>query len=91
MGVIIVEMENEGEKIVRESVWLRGENERENGGATILGNFGISLIFGKNVGEGRGGRGEGGLMEITHLPPSPLAHVFHGNFFFFFFFFNFNV
>ena len=50
LGVIIVEMENEGEKIVRESVWLRGENERENGGATILGNFGISLIFGKNVG-----------------------------------------
>ena len=55
-----MEMENEGEKIVRESVWLRGENERENGGATILGNFGISLILGKNVGEERGWGGGGG-------------------------------
>ena len=54
-----MEMENEGEKIVRESVWLRGENERENGGATILGNFGISLIFGKNVGEGGWGGVDG--------------------------------
>ena len=35
IGVIIVEMENDGEKsgekIIRKSVWLRGENERENG------------------------------------------------------------